>query len=265
MDVSQQRMKRDHIASRLDERYHGEIATFRAELQANLEEDFDPTIEEAEQELERCRQKLGQIQDVNMGAIKEYEQYKTRYDFLCEQQEDLNQAIEDLQTVIRRINKFTQERFLETLALVNEKLGEVFPKLFDGGTAELILADPNEPLESGVEFMVHPPGKKVTRMSLLSGGEKALSAIAFIFAIFLIRPTAFCLLDEIDAPLDDANVHRFNELLKIIGAKSQIIVITHNKNTMEFADTLFGITMEHKGISKVVSVNLEREQARDAA
>ena len=265
VDVSQQRMKRDHIVSRLNERYHGEIATFRAELQANLEEDFDPTIEEAEQELERCRQKLGQIQDVNMGAIKEYEQYKTRYDFLCEQQEDLNQAIEDLQTVIRRINKFTQERFLETLALVNEKLGEVFPKLFDGGTAELILADPNEPLESGVEFMVHPPGKKVTRMSLLSGGEKALSAIAFIFAIFLIKPTAFCLLDEIDAPLDDANVHRFNELLKIIGAKSQIIVITHNKNTMEFADTLFGITMEHKGISKVVSVNLEREQARDAA
>ncbi len=265
VDVSQQRMKRDHIVSRLNERYHGEIATFRAELQANLEEDFDPTIEEAEQELERCRQKLAQIQDVNMGAIKEYEQYKTRYDFLCEQQEDLNQAIEDLQTVIRRINKFTQERFLETLALVNEKLGEVFPKLFDGGTAELILADPNEPLESGVEFMVHPPGKKVTRMSLLSGGEKALSAIAFIFAIFLIKPTAFCLLDEIDAPLDDANVHRFNELLKIIGAKSQIIVITHNKNTMEFADTLFGITMEHKGISKVVSVNLEREQARDAA
>jgi chromosome segregation protein len=263
VDVSQQRMKRDHITARLAERYGGDVDTFRAMIAAKLDEDFDPTIEEAESELERCRRKLAQIQDVNMGAIKEYEQYKTRYDFLCAQQDDLNQAIEDLQTVIRKINTFTQERFLETLKLVNEKLGEVFPKLFEGGTAELILANPDDPLESGVEFMVHPPGKKVTRMSLLSGGEKALSAIAFIFAIFLIKPTAFCLLDEIDAPLDDANVYRFNELLKIIGTKSQIIMITHNKKTMEFADTLFGITMETKGISKVVSVNLERE--RDAA
>ncbi len=261
VDVSQRRMKREHIVSRLNERYHGDIDTFRIELQAKLNEEFNPTIEEAEGELERCRQKLAQIHDVNMGAIKEYEQYKARYDFLIEQQEDLNQAIEDLQTVIRKINKFTQEKFLTTLEKVNEKLGEVFPQLFEGGTAKLILANPSEPLESGVEFMVHPPGKKLTRMSLLSGGEKALSAISFIFAIFLIKPTAFCLLDEIDAPLDEANVYRFNELLKIIGQKSQIIMITHNKNSMEFADTLFGITMEKKGISKVVSVNLEKEAA----
>ncbi|MGD2038509.1 MAG: hypothetical protein PVH28_11530, partial [Desulfobacterales bacterium] len=131
------------------------------------------------------------------------------------------------------------------------------PKLFGGGTARLILQDPNDPLETGVEFMIHPPGKKLTRLSLLSGGEKAMAAIAFIFSIFLIKPTAFCLLDEIDAPLDDANVYRFNDLLKIIGEKSQIIMITHNKNSMEFADTLFGITMEEKGISKVVSVNFD--------
>jgi len=108
-----------------------------------------------------------------------------------------------------------------------------------------------------VEFMIHPPGKKLTRLSLLSGGEKAMSAIAFIFSIFLIKPAAFCLLDEIDAPLDDANVYRFNDLLKIIGKNSQIIMITHNKRSMEFADTLFGITMEQKGVSKIVSVNFE--------
>jgi chromosome segregation protein len=150
---------------------------------------------------------------------------------------------------------------LATFDQVNEKLAEVFPRLFEGGTAKLVLAEPERPLESGVELMIQPPGKKVTRISLLSGGEKALSAIAFIFAIFLIKPAAFCLLDEIDAPLDDANVLRFNELLKIIGEKSQIIMITHNKKTMEFADTLFGITMEKKGISKVVSVNLERNAA----
>jgi chromosome segregation protein len=201
---------------------------------------------------------------VNLGAIREYEQLKDRFDFLEEQRNDLVCAIEDLHKVIKKINAITQKRFLETFNLINQKLNEVFPKLFDGGTAKLILKDPNAPLETGVEYMIHPPGKKLTRLSLLSGGEKALSAIAFIFSIFLIKPAAFCLLDEIDAPLDDANVYRFNDLvyrfndlLKIIGKNSQIIMITHNKRSMEFADTLFGITMEQKGISKVVSVNFE--------
>jgi len=147
----------------------------------------------------------------------------------------------------------------ETFNQINGKLAEVFPRLFNGGTAQLVLTEPDKPLETGVEFMVHPPGKKLTRLSLLSGGEKALSAIAFVFSIFLIRPTSFCIMDEIDAPLDDANVHRFNELLRMIGEQSQIIMITHKKKSMEFADTLFGVTMEKKGISKVVSVNLTTE------
>ncbi|MEW5910254.1 MAG: chromosome segregation protein SMC, partial [Thermodesulfobacteriota bacterium] len=151
----------------------------------------------------------------------------------------------------------TKERFMKTFELVNEKLKEVFPRLFEGGAAELTLTDPENVLESGVEYVIHPPGKRVTRMSLLSGGEKALSAIALIFSIFLIKPASFCLMDEIDAPLDDLNVYRFNNLLKMIGEKSQVILITHNKKSMEFADMLFGITMEQKGISKVVSVNLE--------
>ena len=149
---------------------------------------------------------------------------------------------------------------METFHLINQKLAEVFPRLFNGGTAKLVLTQPENPLETGVEFMIHPPGKKLTRLSLLSGGEKALSAIAFIFSIFLIKPASFCLLDEIDAPLDDANVFRFNDLLQIIGEKSQIIMITHNKRSMEFADMLFGITMEQKGISKVVTVNLRKTQ-----
>ena len=122
------------------------------------------------------------------------------------------------------------------------------------------MTEPEKPLETGVEFMIHPPGKKLTRMSLLSGGEKALSAIAFIFSLFLIRPASFCLMDEIDAPLDEANVFRFNNLLKLIGEQSQIIMVTHNKKSMEFADMLFGITMEQKGISKVVSVNFQRPE-----
>ena len=136
---------------------------------------------------------------------------------------------------------------------------ELVPILVVREEAKLVLIESDKPLESGVELMIHPPGKKLTRLSLLSGGEKALSAIAFIFSIFLIKPASFCLLDEIDAPLDDANVFRFNDLLQIIGENSQIIVITHNKRTMEFADMLFGITMEQKGISKVVSVNFLRQ------
>ncbi|MGD8959072.1 MAG: hypothetical protein PVI27_04435, partial [Desulfobacteraceae bacterium] len=179
-----------------------------------------------------------------------------RHAFLTSQQEDLEQALGDLQKVIRKINRITQERFITTFNRINEKLAEVFPRLFEGGTAQLVLTAPEKPLETGVELMIHPPGKKLTQLSLLSGGEKALSAIAFIFAIFLIKPASFCLLDEIDAPLDEANVYRFNNLLKIIGDQSQVIMITHNKKSMEFADTLFGVTMEKKGVSKLVSVNL---------
>ena len=261
VELSQRQIKRENIVNRLNERYHNSLETFRAEIESQRQEGFSLTPDETEAELARCRKKIANIHDVNMGAIKEYEQLKTRYDFLCEQRDDLTQAIEDLHQVIRRINTVTQERFLSTFEKINQKLAEVFPRLFEGGTAKLVLAEPERPLESGVELMIQPPGKKVTRISLLSGGEKALSAIAFIFAIFLIKPAAFCLLDEIDAPLDDANVLRFNELLKIIGEKSQIIMITHNKKSMEFADTLFGITMEKKGISKVVSVNLERNAA----
>ncbi len=261
LELSQRRIKCENIVNRLSERYHNGIDTLRAEIEVQRQDGFDLGPEETEAELDRCRKKIANIHDVNLGAIKEYEQLKTRFDFLGEQRDDLNQAIDDLHQVIRRINTVTQKRFLATFDQINEKLAEVFPRLFEGGTAKLVLAEPERPLESGVELMIQPPGKKVTRISLLSGGEKALSAIAFIFAIFLIKPAAFCLLDEIDAPLDDANVLRFNELLKIIGEKSQIIMITHNKKSMEFADTLFGITMEKKGISKVVSVNLERNAA----
>ena len=147
---------------------------------------------------------------------------------------------------------------MDTFNAINEQINEIFPRLFEGGSARLVLTQPDKPLETGVEFMIHPPGKKLTRMSLLSGGERALSAIALIFSIFLIKPTSFCVLDEIDAPLDEVNVFRFNDLLKVIGEKSQILMITHNKKSMEFADTLFGITMEKKGISKLVSVNFKR-------
>jgi chromosome segregation protein len=264
LEQSQLQLKRDNITSRLEERYQDSFTDLRSELdrlQSADEITANRTIEQMEADLAHSKEKIARIVDVNLGAIKEYEQLKERFGFLQDQRDDLLKAIEDLHKVIRKINRITQQRFMTTFNQINEKLGEVFPRLFSGGEAKLVLIEPQKPLESGVEFMIHPPGKRLTRLSLLSGGEKALSAIAFIFSIFLIRPASFCLLDEIDAPLDESNVLRFNDLLQIIGENSQIIMVTHNKRTMEFADTLFGITMERKGISKVVSVDFKKAKA----
>jgi len=259
VEQSQRHIQRENIANRLRENYHSPIAALRAEF-GKMSNRPELPVDETEDELSRLRKKIANIDDVNLGAIKEYEQLKDRFDFLNKQRDDLVKAVDDLHKVINKINRTTQERFLKTFDLVNEKLNEVFPRLFEGGSAKLVLTEPDNPLETGVEFMIHPPGKKLTRMSLLSGGEKALSAIALIFSIFLIKPASFCLMDEIDAPLDDVNLFRFNDLLQIIGEKSQIIMVTHNKRTMEFADTLFGITMEKKGVSKIVSVNFQRAE-----
>jgi len=207
-------------------------------------------------EFAELKKKMPDMEDIHLGAIKEHEIHKARHEFLTGHRDDLLAALENLQTVIDRINQTTKTRFMEAFNAVNDKLRDVFPRLFQGGSAALSLTDPNDPIETGVEFMVHPPGKKLTRMSLLSGGEKALAGIAFVFSVFLIKPASFCLMDEIDAPLDDANTNRFNELLKVIGEKSQIVMITHSKRSMEFAESLFGVTMENKGVSKILSITL---------
>ena len=259
LEQSERHIKRENIANRLEETYHSPLSVFKSEFD-NTANSPDTSIDDMENKLFRLRKIIANIEDVNLGAIKEYEQLKDRFDFLNEQRDDLEKAIDDLHKVVKKINRITQERFIKTFHSINDKLNEVFPRLFEGGSAKLIMTEPNNPLETGIEYMIHPPGKKLTRMSLLSGGEKALSAIALIFSIFLIKPASFCLMDEIDASLDDTNVFRFNDLLQIIGDKSQIIMITHNKRTMEFADTLFGITMEKKGVSKIVSVNLQKAE-----
>ncbi len=258
LELSQQQLKQENIINRIEDQYRQSLTDLRSEFYEKQlpETPADMPVEEMEQELSTIKDKIAKIVDVNLSAIKEFEEHKERFDFLSKQRDDLVDSIEDLHKVIAKINKITKKRFLETFDQINAKLNEVFPRLFEGGSAKLELVEPEKPLESGVEFMVHPPGKKLTRLSLLSGGEKALSAIAFIFSIFLIKPASFCLMDEIDAPLDEVNIFRFNDLLKIIGEKSQIVMITHNKKSMEFADTLFGVTMENKGVSKIVSVSL---------
>ncbi len=262
LEQAERRLKREHLAAQIEDRYRTPFAELRAALEPAPEP--APGEEALEAELSRLQAQLARIGEVNLGAIREFRELSERHEFLKTQKADLEKAMDDLHRVIRKINTVSQERFLSTFAAINEKLKEVFPRLFNGGTAELVLTRPDDPLETGVEYMIHPPGKKLTRMSLLSGGEKALAAIAFLFAIFLIRPTAFCLLDEIDAPLDESNVYRFNDLLAHIGESSQILMITHNKRSMEFADMLFGITMEQKGVSSVVSVSLRRPDSEAA-
>ena len=252
LEQSQRKLKLENIDARIKERFDQELE----EIQKDFEPERKMALTEIDKELSGCRKKVNQIGAVNMDAIEEYKALEERFEFLSKEQGDLKTAVSDLNKVIRKINKICRERFVDTFNQINEKLNEVFPQLFQGGSAKLVMTEPEKPLETGVEFMVHPPGKRLTRLTLLSGGEKALSAIAFIFSIFLIRPAAFCVMDEIDAPLDEANVGRFNRLLKIIGEQSQIIMVTHNKGSMEFADILFGVTMEQKGVSKLVSVNL---------
>ncbi len=259
LEQSQQKLRRENIVEQIEDRYHARFSDLRRQFTPPADTP-EPSIDAMEEQLAKLKRRIALIGDVNLGAIGEYEALQSRHEFLTAQHDDLVRAIEDLHRVVRKINRITRKRFMETFALVNEKLKEVFPRLFEGGSAHLKLTEPDNPLETGVEYLIHPPGKKLTRMSLLSGGEKALAAIAFVFSIFLIRPASFCLLDEIDAPLDEANVYRFNHLLQIIGENSQIVMITHNKKTMEFADTLFGITMEQKGVSKIVSVNLSRPE-----
>jgi len=194
---------------------------------------------------------------VNLAAISELEELTQRHIFLNRQEADLENSIESLQKTIHRVNRTSRERFRETFDAVNGKFKEIFPRLFGGGRASLILTDEQNLLETGVDILCQPPGKKIQHVSLLSGGEKALASICLILAIFLIKPSPFCLLDEVDAPLDDANISRFNDLLHELSQKSQLILITHNRHSMEIANHLYGITMEEPGVSRMVSVELQ--------
>ena len=198
-------------------------------------------------------------------AIEEFEELKTRKDFLEQQKNDLVESKENLKKAIAKINKTCRDLFVDTFTRVEAEFKSNFRFLFNGGNADLILMDPENVLESGVEIEVQPPGKKLQNVSLLSGGEKALTAIALIFAIFRVKPSPLCVLDEIDAPLDEANVDRFNSILKEFAAISQFVVITHNKKTMANADVLYGVTMQEKGVSKLVSVKLNDRQKAPAS
>jgi len=214
-----------------------------------------------EQQLRDLRGQLERLGEINLTAIEEHAEVAQRHGFLAGQKKDLEASIKALRDAIAKIDRTSRERFARTFEVVNDRFQRVFPRLFGGGRAGLLLTEEGPTGEPGVEIVAQPPGKKLQSVTLLSGGEKALTAVALIFAIFLIKPTPFCLLDEVDAPLDEGNVGRYNDLLREMSKQSQFILITHNKRTMEVVDTLYGVTMEEPGISKLVSVRLREAAA----
>jgi chromosome segregation protein len=217
-------------------------------------------IEAAQTELETLRAKLVELGPANLGALEEYEALCQRHEFLTSQAADLVNSVASLRHAIAEINKTIQALFDSTLAVVNQHFDHYWRRLIGGGSAELRLVEPaegEEGEEPGVEMLLKIPGKRATILSLLSGGERALAALSLLLALFSARPSPFCLLDEVDAPLDDANVERFVSLLKEMSQTAQFLVITHNKRTMEAANILYGVTMEEEGVSKLISVRMK--------
>jgi len=247
---SEKKMQMVHVEERAWEDFNVPLEEMLKHFSTEIDED------EVAGQVTELKAKIAKLGEVNLAALSDYQQTNERFLFLQKQQEDLAESIMALHRTIDKIDKTTTKLFQDTFDQVNEQFKGMFARLFQGGKAELSLVDPDNPLESGIEITASPLGKKMHNITLLSGGEKTMTAIALIFSILKVRPSPFCLLDEVDAPLDEANVIRFQELLKEMSAKTQFIIITHNQKTMTFANTLYGVTMEEQGVSKVVSVNL---------
>jgi chromosome segregation protein len=245
------------IKNRLDSIYHINLDSLEPPKQLLTEEELG----NIQAEIQKLKEKLDSYGTVNLVAIEEHEELKTRYEFLINQQNDLLSAKDSIHKAIAKINQTTRKMFLETFAKIQENFKSYYRLLFNGGEAQIFLIDENDVLESGIEIVCRPPGKKLQNISLLSGGEKSLSAIALIFAVFKVRPSPFCILDEIDAALDESNIDRYNRVLHEFLKTTQFIIITHNKKTITNADVMYGITMQESGVSKVVSVKFAKDKA----
>ena len=267
------RQKEDEINAIKDERFQLEIKTARndaqeEQLKNKLWEDFEISYAEAQdlrwdsfamgkaqQESKEMREGLRELGDVNVGAIEEYQQVSKRYKFLTEQREDVTTAMDELNGIISDMDRTIRSRFSDNFNKVEERFEQVFSELFGGGHAELRIEEGEDMLEAGIDIIAQPPGKKLQNINLLSGGEKTMTAIALMFAVLHVKPTPFCILDEVEAALDDANIDRFADYLKHFAA-TQFAIITHQKATMEHADVLYGITMPEHGVSKLLSLRL---------
>jgi chromosome segregation protein len=269
-------MKIDNLIEHISRSYHVDLHAFTSDelafektLSAQIKrseklESGGPATrglpELAHQDVERLiadlRTQLDNMGPVNLEAVQEYDELEERYKFLEAQNTDLTNSRRELLDVIARINSTTRKLFAETFAQVRANFKEMFAELFGGGRADLSLLDQNDPLNCGIEISARPPGKQLQSISLLSGGERAMTAIALLFSIYMVRPSPFCVLDEIDAPLDESNINRFLRILDRFIAQSQFVIITHNKRTIAKADVLYGVTMEERGVSKLVGMKL---------
>ena len=276
VELAQKNMSVQNLRERIQQKYHVNLDDVRSECITITFADEGPakvhvmTPEEmaatgaatdwnaVAQQIEALQKRLDEIGPVNLVAIEEYEETEQRYQFLTKQHDDLVQAKAQLLEVINRINVQTRQMFIETFEKIRENFRTMFTEVFGGGKADLILSDENDVLESGIEIMARPPGKQLQSISLLSGGEQTMTAVALLFSIYQVKPSPFCVLDELDAPLDESNINRFVRILQRFLTHSQFIIITHNKRTIGMADVLYGVTMEERGVSKIVSVKFHK-------
>ncbi|MCX5635040.1 MAG: AAA family ATPase, partial [Planctomycetota bacterium] len=244
----------------LEVKQQGLIERTQQELQIDLKQAFENYQDKqvdwdaVREEMTELRGRIERLGNVNVDSINEQEELEKRNEFLSKQVEDLNNSQTQLQQLITRLNKQSREKFRETFEQIRVNFQEIFRKLFGGGKADIMLEDAEDILEAGIEIIAKPPGKETRSISLLSGGEKTMTAIALLFSVFKSKPSPFCMLDEVDAALDEANNERFNLLVREFQKGSQFIVITHSKRTMSIADMLYGITMQTRGVSKKISV-----------
>ena len=244
--VTQLEMQQKAISAGITEKYQVSIE------QVQVTEEAINEIELLDQ-VESLKAQIADIGAVNMKAIEEYETHRKREEFLVRQREDLETSLDSTYKGIQKIDQTSREAFQQAFEQIRANFREVFTELFEGGEAELTLTDESDILESGIDIIACPPGKRPQSITQLSGGERSLVAIALLFAIFKLKPSPFCILDEVDAALDEANVLRFTKLIHNYARHTQFVIITHNKRTMEIADVMYGVTMEQAGVSKVVS------------
>jgi chromosome segregation protein len=255
LEVAQARTGSD--LDHLGRECHQAVAMMAAEAAALItDEDRAKDLPGLELQVQEMRDRLDRMGPVNVLAVEQSQELEERSTFLTAQRQDLLDSIAELDQAIKKIDRASRERFQEAFQVINQHFGEIFRQLFGGGTAGLALIDEEDLLESGIDVMAQPPGKRLQNVMLLSGGEKALTAISLLFAIFQYKPSPFCILDEVDAPLDDANIGRFVRMLEGLKEQTQFVLITHSRKTMEIADQLYGVTMEEPGVSKLVSVRL---------
>jgi chromosome segregation protein len=276
VELAQKNMSVQNLREKIQQKYHVNLDDVRSECITITYADEGPakvqtlTPEEmatagaatdwnaVAQQIEALQKRLDEIGPVNLVAIEEYEETEQRHQFLTTQHDDLVNAKTQLLEVINRINTQTREMFLQTFEKIRDNFRLMFTDVFGGGKADLILSDENDVLESGIEIVARPPGKQLQSISLLSGGEQTMVAVSLLFSIYQVKPSPFCVLDELDAPLDESNINRFVRVLQRFIGQSQFIIITHNKRTIGMADVLYGVTMEEHGVSKIVSVKFHK-------